>query len=306
MKKVLISLFAVAAMVSCSNDELVELNQQAIAFGDAFVDNATRADYSSGKLLESFKVYGTANGVLIFDGDAVTRPASLSSGYDNTKAWECTETQYWVPNATYNFAAIVDGGEPVTAMPTTIPFTVADGADNKDLLYAEATATVNPDGTVTNLTNDMVAFTFNHLLSKLYFTVNVDPTMTGYTVTPTSIAVTGVQKNGIYTIDGTYDGEENGTWEKNGGDITSLEFVNGGVLQSRQIIPVQQTLDVTITYETYFGGAMISSATKKGTITHAFEKNTVYNIGATISGTKIQFTVTGCEGFDTTGGNINM
>lgn len=299
MKKVLISLFAVAAMVSCSNDELVELNQQAIAFGDAFVDNATRADYSqSGNLVQSFKVYGTANDVLIFDGDVVTRPDDLD-GYDNKTAWECTETQYWVPGATYNFAAIVDGGESgVAAMPTTIDHTVVTG--DEDLLYAEATASVNAAGTVTDLTNDKVAFTFSHLLSKLYFTVNSK--MTDYTVTPISITVTGVQKSGTYTI-------EDETWAKDGVDTTLLEFVNGsGVLQSHQIIPVEQTLNVTIVYDTYFKGEKISRATKEAIIpARTYAAKTVYGITANIGGKEIEFTVNAFADFTAgTGTEINM
>ena len=69
MKKILFAVFALAALASCTNNEVIELNQQAIAFGDVFVDNATRADYSqAGKLVGSFKVYGTANDVLIYNG----------------------------------------------------------------------------------------------------------------------------------------------------------------------------------------------------------------------------------------------
>jgi uncharacterized protein YcfL len=45
MKKILISMLAVAALVSCSKEESILVDQgEAIAFGNAFVDNSTRAD----------------------------------------------------------------------------------------------------------------------------------------------------------------------------------------------------------------------------------------------------------------------
>ena len=61
---------------------------------------------------------------------------------------------------------------------------------------------------------------------------------------------------------------------------------------------------VTIAYDIYYGdvatGTKISAATKSGTVTKDFVKNTVYNITATITMTnEIEFTVKEVYGWNT-------
>ena len=67
MKKVLFTLTALAALMSCSKDEIVESQPaQVIGFSNIFVDNSTRAAYdgsykydgTNGNLTQ-FHVYGT-------------------------------------------------------------------------------------------------------------------------------------------------------------------------------------------------------------------------------------------------------
>ena len=64
MKKYISMALAAMALVSCSNDEFLEINQEAISFGEAFVDNATRAyDPSYGanaNALTQFNVFHTS------------------------------------------------------------------------------------------------------------------------------------------------------------------------------------------------------------------------------------------------------
>ena len=306
MKKIFCAVLALAAMASCSKEYIVAENKQTIGFGEAFVDNGTRADYSSGNDVDEFLVYGTLEGngntVQIFKGALVERPNGLT-GYNPATAWTCAETQYWVPSASYKFAAIVDGAATATAgLPETIPFTVADGEGNLDLLYAEATATTNDVGTP-NV--DLVAFTFNHLLSKVQFTV-ANNMATDYSIKVTGITVTGAMKDGLCTI---ADPFENSTWNTTTeAKVPSLTFGTTGVIDSatsavasetRQILPVNQTLAVTIAYDINYKGTKVSSATKAGTIpAMTYAKNTVYNITAAIDGNKIEFTVTGVEGFN--------
>ena len=43
MKKIFLAVVALAAMTACSNDEFVSVDRAPINFGEAFVDNATRA-----------------------------------------------------------------------------------------------------------------------------------------------------------------------------------------------------------------------------------------------------------------------
>lgn len=307
MKKTIFALLAVAAMVGCSKEEVIELNREQIGFGEVFVDNATRADYSSGKRVDAFKVYGTitalGNTAQIFNGANVTR-GSKADG----EAWGCDNVQYWMPSAKYNFAAIVDGAAvATTTLPATINHTVADGADNKDLLYATATVTTSPTAAPDNVnTNGVVAFDFSHLLSKLQFNI-VNATNQKYQVT--EIKVTGVAKEGVYTVNG-------GTWAQSGTDTTELTFgtatVAGGATvaasETRQILPlpVAQTLNVKITYDVLDSNdATVGTLTKTGTITQTFAKNTVYAVTATLTGSAIDFSL-GTVGGWTGGGDITV
>ena len=307
MKKTIFALLAVAAMVGCAKEEVIELNREQIGFGEVFVDNATRADYSSGKRVDAFKVYGTitalGNTSQIFNGANVTR-GSKADGV----AWGCDGTaQYWMPNAQYNFAAIVDGeAVATTTLPATINHTVADGANNKDLLYATATVTTDDTAAPDNVNDKgVVAFDFSHLLSKLQFNI-VNATNQTYQVK--EIKVTGVAKEGVYTVDG-------GTWAQSGATTTELTFgtatVVGGATvaasEARQILPVAQALNVTITYDVLDSNdAKVGTLTKTGTITQTFAKNTVYAVTATLTGSAIDFSLGTVGGWGTENGDITV
>ena len=107
MKKFFIAIVALAAAVSCSNDDIISIDHQKIGFGNPFVENSVRADYSDGQELTKFNVYGTVTGtagtVNIFDGVTVT-------GTVGTAVWSYADeyAQYWIPGADYDFAAVVD------------------------------------------------------------------------------------------------------------------------------------------------------------------------------------------------------
>lgn len=169
MKKILISMLAVAALVSCSKEESIRVDQgEAIAFGNVFVDNATRAtdpSYSGSNKLTEFKVWGTvkanadATPVAIFEDDTVTGTVGANS------VWTCNVKQYWIKDALYNFAALANA-DAVVLGDDKLPKTVTYTADQTDLVYAKsAQYTGEASG------NDLVAFTFQHLLSKVNFTV---------------------------------------------------------------------------------------------------------------------------------------
>ena len=287
MRKMLFAIFAMGALVSCLNEEILDLNREQIAFGEVFVDNGTRADYSQlGKPVTAFKVYGTATGlgntVQIFNGADVTRPNNYYNGetgeYNSSVPWVCTAAQYWLPKVEYKFAAIVDGAATATTgLPETIPFTVADGDANFDLLYAEAQAITDVNG-VPN--NSPVAFTFRHLLSKMQFEINKQ---SNQEIEVMSITVTGFVEKGIYDVEGD-------KWAQNGSTTTTLNFINSdGELEPRQILPipnVEQVLDVTIKYK--FANVEFE---KSGTITQEFEQNTVYVVTATLTGVAIDFSI---------------
>ena len=266
MKKILLTLAAVAALASCSNDDVLDYSRTEIAFGSAFIENSTRAlgdDYSGSKALQQFTLYGTVTGnastVNLYN-------AATVSGNVGDATWICSQTQYWVPNASYKFAAVVDGTVKTAdayGMPLTLGYTVADGGG--DLLYAEANATTNasatPSGGVNS--NGVVEFTMNHLLSKVYFHVTNSAGSADYSYQVTGITVNNALKEGTYTI-------AQDKWVGTG-DLDGLSFGTTGVLanggkadatEDQLIIPANQTLDVVISYDILFKGPSASVATK--------------------------------------------
>ena len=332
MKKIFCAVLALAAMASCSNEYTIDYNKQAIGFGDTFVNNGTRADYSQvGKPVQAFKVWGTLTGtgnysgttVQVFNDVDVIKPEGYYEDgvYNPSKVWIYTGTQYWVPNTTYNFAAIVDGvADETTGLPETIEFTVTDG--NGDLLYATASAEVDNYGTVTGtgetvtgtgtgtegktsiIGEGVVAFQFDHLLSKLQFNAPTHNMGSDYTIEVTDIKVSKVLNSGVYTVSG-------GTWAKADGAVYNvvLDFVSANdTYESHQIIPLAQELDVTINYIVKFKGTPISAVEMSGTIpsTQTYAKGLVYAITPIISANEIQFSVRGVNGWDSAGGNLNV
>lgn len=169
MKKILfISLAAVAALASCSNDETVEMARgNAIGF-ESFVDKSTLsrvtpdADITLNNL-GSIEVYGWRGNDQIFNKQEVTVGSSGTGTY--------TPVQYWEAGYTYAFEAIHPKNETrgITFVPAQTGGKITF-VNNKmtDLLYDKA------DDVTTPVTIDTkpapVSFTFKHLLSRVKFT----------------------------------------------------------------------------------------------------------------------------------------
>ena len=170
-------MLAVAALVSCSKEQTVSLDKgEEIGF-NSFVENSTRAavdpSYGQGaQNLTEFQVWGSVNGgnglVAIFAGDNVEGQVGYA---DDEKTqpniWYCDVKQYWIKDAKYNFAALVNATDDLTLekfLPTKVNGFVANGST--DLLYARSEE-------ITGLAsgNGPVNFNFEHLLSKVKFTV---------------------------------------------------------------------------------------------------------------------------------------
>ena len=305
MKKFFIAIVALAAAVSCSNDDIISIDRQAIGFGNPFVENSTRAaidsSYSGTKSLASFNVYGTvtgnANTINIFDGDAVT-------GSIGQSVWSCTEEQYWTPNCSYKFTAIADATSVAVdakGMPTTITFnenTTAGG----DVLLATATATTDVNALPSQ---NPVAFTFSHLLSKVKFTF----TKPAYNNARYTYKITGIQfknpyKQGVYNI-------ANETWGSQDIRTSAIDFGTGEAVISttklsvesnyaRLLVPATYTdLGVSFTVETLLDGSSLGTQTITKTLGTTFEKGIAYNVVATLGDNNlITFTVEKLTGWD--------
>lgn len=213
MKKILFSVLAMAALAACSTEEQIAAPKgEAIAFGNAFVDNSVRADaatdpsYSTtgtkGVALTQFNVYGAVNDVNIFNGNTVTK-GDVAYG----SAWTLTGAkQYWIAGADYKFVGVVDGNKTVgetvvtktnldaAGLPETINYTV-DGATDLlcDVVTREDVAAPY----------QIVAFTYSHLLSKVKFSVKntTSADAANYRFKLASAKITKAYESGVYGVD---------------------------------------------------------------------------------------------------------
>ena len=263
MKKIFIAMMAVAAFAACSTEEQIAAPKgDAIAFGDAFVDNATKAidgtfanNGTGVNELTQFDVYGIVENAEhsianIFCAEPVSKSGSVWT-YDPNK------TQYWVAGNSYSFAAVKNGVVAVDDydMPATIAY---DVATQHDVLYAEVN-NVNYAGNV-----QPVKFTFNHLLSKVKFTVkNQMQYGNGNSYKVKNVRILDAAKTATYTVGGTW-GAHASAYELKFGDIVTvganevegaLKMLQDGVGESNYehlLIPqVNATLNIKVDVEYY-------------------------------------------------------
>lgn len=318
MKRIFVIFALAATLVGCAKEDIVRIDRQAIAFGDTFVDNATRADYSTGSLTE-FYVYGTVKGtagttVNIFDGDKVTKTQQNTTdiGGEGTWWYAAADAQYWIPKASYSFAAVVDATVNADAtkgdldidtngMPIKLHTQADADMHLKDMLYATATATVNADGTPSA---NPVAFTFAHLLSKAHFTVTSNAEG-DYYHTVTGIKIANF-KSGTYTINGgtwTASSDEGNKNEVAFADIANVTSTdtNGKSNAAMLLVPNAATFNVIFTVDLYKGTTKLGTETKTIPVTIkdaqdevvGLQKGNSYNFTIACSvGNPIKFGVT--------------
>ena len=209
MKKLFISMLAVAALASCSQEDVIVADKGDLIGFNSFVENSTRADKAFDPSLNAsnfkeFNVWGTVGGVAIYSGDKVTGVvgSNIVDGKE-TMIWTCpTVKQYWIKDAVYKFAALRNEGakeENVTCvdnLPSEVKFDAT--AANVDLLYAKNYGT-NDEGIIGQASNNApVNFNFEHLLSKVKFTVkNNSTTAKDYSFNVTNIEVKGAKKGTV-------------------------------------------------------------------------------------------------------------
>ena len=301
MKKIFFALCAVAALASCSNNEIVNLDQEAIAFDNAFVDNGTRAadnfTIETNELFD-FKVWATtqrpdvATVVPILEEVIVCRPDLVSSW-----VYPTANTQYWIPGNTYQFVAVKNGTvneSLVNGLPATISYNATTQAD---VLYAADTRVGMEAGA-----NAPVAFTFDHLLSKAYFTVKVGAfENTNYTYKVKDVQINNAVKEATYTVGGTWAGTSNYTAQAPlaFGHVAAADKLAASSTNTsdfaRLLVPATYTdLNVTCTIETLYGDAVIDVQNYNTNIPQEFVKGYVYNFILTLGapGDAIEFTVT--------------
>ena len=296
MKKILLAALAFGALVSCSKDELISESRQAIEFGNAFVDNSTRAtdpSYSANDIT-SFKVYGTIKGNNIFNGVTIKKTADYGSAWTQVDG----QKQYWVDGADYVFVGIVDGDKSgvtttttntTTGLPTSISYK-ADGATDLLCQTVEMTARENE--------NRLVAFSFTHLLSKVNFTItNRSTGAENY-----SFVVKNITFNG--NVSGAYNVEEKSWGSFTTGDTAigngtdkNIEVATGAPSNElgTEVLFLPGTYTISFTVDILYNGNVITSTNYPATgstYSHTLAQNHAYNFNVDVSvGNPIEFTV---------------
>lgn len=273
MKKSFLMLgLAVAAMTSCTNDEVVEVNQSNLIKFESFVNKGTRAvtettDANFAKFYV-FGYYGTTN---VFDNVAVTK--SNSSTTDGKYIWETstTDQKEWTAN-TYQFGAYatkntsdeLENG--VSFANGQLTFTDYEAKDADDLVAA--VAEVNN----ASLTNPYVDLTFKHLLSKVKFTFkNVGVQDKDYTMEVSNIVVNGILPQGTctYSTNGA-SWQAGGTASTDGlsyvGTTTNISKDSSYESEEHHIIPqTLASITATFTVKFYDGdNALVDEITYSG------------------------------------------
>ncbi len=211
MKKILLGVLAVAGLVSCSNDEVLEQNRSndEIKF-NAVVNNASRAQliYSSSFLPNEFYLYAINDGKTYINGDQFKK--------DDPSYVNMSGTRFW-PEGWVDFYAHVNAGTNFnwtgTAAPTIEDFEVgADVAGQVDLLYALNKAKKTSTATNPSLP---VTLTFHHALSQIVF--KAKNTNENLYVEVSGIKVCNVVNKGDFTYpEATPGTQDKGTWSLTG------------------------------------------------------------------------------------------
>ena len=293
MKKTIFVILALAAVAACNKAEVIESNPgEAIEFGDAFVDNATKAatdpSYNATNL-DAFKVYGAVEGVNIYAGANVTKG---TAAYGEAWKVEGAPTQYWIAGADYIFDAVVDATETVTDEATGLPKTLKyNTITQNDMLHQRVTTVGKPTA------NDgLVAFTFTHLLSKVKFTVKnkTAADATNYQYTITDIAITGANLTGDYAVTGgTWSNVTTGSYSIPAMTVASAvtEECKAEVLLIPGTNKVGMSFNVNVQMKKGADWVTIETYPKSYTEVMALAANTAYNFTVTVGlNDQIQFT----------------
>ena len=312
MKKLFISMLAVAALASCSQEDVIVADKGDLIGFNSFVENSTRAAAATdpsykAATLDHFNVYGAVGGVNIYAGNLVTRGDEADLG----DAWSMAAdapTQYWIAGASYKFAAVVDATSVTTdtttgtGLPTVLSYTTAN---QTDMLYDYVETVGQPANE-----SGLVEFQFTHLLSKVKFSVTntTDDDATNYRIVVTEAKLLNVYPSGTYAVNG-----DTGTWTPDTASDYVLENnyeVNSGATQYNSnevlLIPgsavgVYVAADIEATADGGKNWTRVSDVEKTftnvlgvtGETPNVLVANNAYHFAVSLGiGTEIQFTAT--------------
>ena len=302
MKKSILGLAALALLASCNNDEDIQLADKAvIGFNGVFVENSTRANDLTKDNILDFGVFGSvekgANSGLIFNNTEV---------YKSGTAFKYDLPQYWVTSADYDFVAIAPFTDAhwsyrlttsTVARTGVITFDNAAAAANQDLLFAYATRTTAEAITTQP---EAVGFTFNHMLSRVFFTFTNDfAPNSNITLKVTNVKINNAHKTGTLAIN---DGVAAEAWivDGNSGDNAFARLfgaaraageANANAFAGQQsastehfyLIPANATYNVTFDVELFQAGVSLKNYRHSVDVALNMAKGCSYNIIAKLN-----------------------
>lgn len=307
MKKILFaSMVAALALTSCSNDEVINEQNDAnkIAFSVVTQGNSRANDiYCPNNLIDGFTVSAKMGGATFFDGDQYTGTTGSWTSNSPVRYWPASGSlDFFASNGTYSWNS---------GAPTFDDFTVNSSvASQFDLLYAVAAGETKK--------STPVQLNFRHALSQIVFCAkNVSPTLyveveavrvvnvhgTGTFTFPTASTTTNVAHG---TASGTVPAAQ-GTWdEANFSNLTDytasfdtktvncpLGAENGGIVKLTEYAAAATGAHGT---ETDFSNAMLLLPQTK--------EKAVFEAGKTLPTTGVYFAVK-CKLYNVANPNTN-
>lgn len=266
---------AALAFASCTQNEVLDVNEnRAIGF-ESFVGKPTKALTDDG--LTEFYVFGAYSDNGTISGDP--------NVFDNIKvsgkpSWKTEETKYWIDGKQYKFAAYSDDngkfdGAKFTDGTLTIPkYTVG----TKDLV---ASNIVSQNGSTTTA----VGITLNHILAKVKFTFT-NKLAAGYTIDITNLQIADVPNTGTYTDNGTagwvsVEPETNKT-TLNSFAVSQITSENSQSSNEVYVLPqnLSSTAGLTVTFNATIedaNGTKVKEPSFTATIKPNWEMKFIYN-----------------------------
>lgn len=298
---------AVAALASCTNEEVVDMPQsRAIQFG-TFVNHSTRSSVTetTEQNFQKFFVFGNYDD----SWTSVYTNVQVDGGTVGAEGtvWNPTQTAYWINGKKYRFGAYSNGGNKIenaefnaTSRVLTFPNYSVD--NTKDLIVA-----IPQEVTAKEANNGPVNLSFYHMLSQVKFTFkNTDAY--DYTMKISDIKVNAVKTTNV-TATYAESGKPDINWTTQSvstedydfgalGDIAE-EFKDATHTTTCFVIPQSnENLEVTFTATFYdaankqlsenqFKGKLAYKGDVSGTVQNQWTEGFKYNYTVEINGSTI-------------------
>lgn len=287
-------MFGVAAMalVSCTQNEVVEYAENRAIQFDTFVNNNTRA-VTPVVSLTNFYVFGE------FGDAAGTYGSQVYANELNTT------THYWVASKYYSFGAYANGeagkieNATFDANAKKLTFPGYTPNDEKDLVVAINALQANSNVAA----NSPVSLNFKHMLSQVKFTFKTTDA-DAYTLKISDLRI----NNAVTTATGTYtDGAIDWTTEPKTGNYDYTDIADVAVEENnytasevKLVIPQENTNSLKVTFKATISGSGLAErsstftadlayavGTVSGTEANTWTPGFVYNYVATINADQI-------------------